>query len=45
MSIGICHLWIAAKYFGKNLKFTVDKEASEKSPAGYYYIVSLIINE
>lgn len=45
IGIGICHLWIASRYFGKDLKYTFDKEALENFPVGYYYIVSLIINE
>lgn len=45
MGIGICHFWIAARHFDKDLKRTLDKEAVENSPAGYYYIVSLIINK
>ncbi|WP_099189599.1 nitroreductase family protein [Tepidibacter mesophilus] len=45
MGIAICHLWVAARHFEKDLKYTFDKEEEEKSPSGYYYITSLIINE
>lgn len=42
MGIAICHLWIAAKHCDNDLKFTIDKEAAENPPEGYYYITSLI---
>jgi nitroreductase len=45
MGIAMCHLWIAARHFGKNVKFVTDKGAVENPPAGYYYTVSAIIND
>ncbi len=45
IGIGICHLWIAARHFGKDLECIIDREAAANSPAGYYYIVSLLIRE
>lgn len=38
MGIAFCHLWIAAKHFGKDIEFTSNEEALENQPTGYYYI-------
>ncbi|AOY76529.1 nitroreductase family protein [Clostridium formicaceticum] len=41
MGIAMCHLWIAAKHFGKKVEFINDIAAQNNPPEGYYYIVSL----
>lgn len=41
IGIALCHLWIAAKHFGKNIEFISDETAQNNAPAGYYYIASL----
>lgn len=41
MGIGLCHLWIAAQHFGKEIEFINDKEAQNDAPGGYYYVTSL----
>jgi len=41
MGIAICHLWIAAKHFGKQVEFISDKEAQNNSPAGHDYTISI----
>jgi nitroreductase len=41
MGIALCHLWIAAKHFGKKIDFTSDQKAQNTAPKGYYYITSL----
>jgi hypothetical protein len=41
MGIAICHVWIAAKYFGKEVEFISDKAAQNNSPAGHEYVVTI----
>ena len=43
MGIAICHLWIAAEHFGKDIEFIADQTAQNAQPAGYYYITSMHI--
>jgi nitroreductase len=43
MGIAICHLWIAAKHFGKEVEFIGDKEAQNNPPAGHYYVITIKI--
>jgi nitroreductase len=43
MGIAICHLWIAAKHFGKEVEFIHDKEAQNSPPAGHDYVITLKI--
>jgi len=43
VGIAICHLWIAAKHFGKEVEFICDKEAQNNPPAGHYYVITLKI--
>ena len=43
MGIAICHVWIAAKYFGKEVEFICDKEAQNNPPAGHYYVITIKI--
>ena len=43
MGIAICHLWIAAKHFGKEVEFIGDKEAQNNPPAGHYYVIIIKI--
>ena len=43
MGIAICHLWIAAKHFGKEVEFICDKEAQNNPPAGHYYVITIRI--
>lgn len=42
MGIGICHLWIAAQHFGKDIEFSKNTDAQEHLP-GYNYFISLKI--
>lgn len=44
MGIAICHVWIAAKYFGKEVEFICDKEAQNNPPGGHYYVITIKIN-
>jgi hypothetical protein len=43
MGIAICHLWIAAKHFGKEVEFICDKEAQNNPLAGHYYVITIKI--
>ena len=43
MGIAICHLWIAAKHFGKDVEFIWDKEAQHNPPAGHDYVITMKI--
>jgi nitroreductase len=43
MGIAICHLWIAAKHFGKEVEFIGDKEAQSHPPAGHEYAITIKI--
>ncbi|SHK53200.1 nitroreductase family protein [Paramaledivibacter caminithermalis] len=44
MGIAICHIWIAAKKYGKDMKIITDRKGLEYSPKGYNYVISLIID-
>ncbi|MGO8987594.1 MAG: nitroreductase family protein [bacterium] len=43
MGIAICHVWIAAKHFGKEVEFINDKERQNKAPAGCDYVITIKI--
>ena len=43
MGIAICHLWIAAKHFGKEVEFIFDREAQNNTPAGHDYVITIKI--
>ena len=43
MGIAICHVWIAAKHFGKEVEFICDKEAQNDPPPGHEYVISIRI--
>jgi nitroreductase len=43
MGIAICHLWLAANHFGKEVEFACDKEAQNNPPASHYYVITLKI--
>jgi nitroreductase len=43
MGIAICHVWIAAKHFGKEVEFVSDKEAQNNSPSGHDYVLTIKI--
>ncbi len=41
MGIPICHLWIAAKHFGKEVEFIEDKNAKNNPPPGLEYAITI----
>jgi nitroreductase len=43
MGIAVCHVWIAAKHFGKEVEFINDKEAQNNPPAGHDYVITIKI--
>jgi nitroreductase len=43
MGIAICHLWIAAKHFGKHIELIDDKEAQNNPPPGHDYVITIKI--
>jgi len=43
MGIAICHVWIAAKHFGKEVEFVNDQEAQNKPPDGCNYVITIKI--
>jgi nitroreductase len=43
MGIAICHMWIAAKHFGKEVGFIRDKEAQNHPPSGHDYVITVKI--
>ncbi len=43
MGIAICHIWIAAKHFGKEVEFIGDKEAQNNPPEGHEYVLTIKI--
>jgi nitroreductase len=43
MGIAICHVWIAANHFGKEVEFIGDKEAQNNPPAGHDYVITIKI--
>jgi len=43
MGIAICHVWIAAKHFGKEVGFISDKGAQNNPPDGREYIITIRI--
>ncbi len=45
MGIALCHLWIAAEYFQKNMDIIYDDPARKAIPAGYFYIATVIIEQ
>jgi nitroreductase len=44
MGIALCHVWIAARHFGKKVDFTLDEEAQAYPPAGDDYVVTMKIS-
>ncbi len=44
MGIAICHFWIAARQFGKEVQITDNENARANPPTGYYYIASLKVS-
>jgi nitroreductase len=44
IGIAICHVWIAAKHFGKEVEFIRDKEAQNNPPSGHDYVITIKIN-
>jgi hypothetical protein len=40
MGIAICHVWIAAKHFGKEVELICDKEAQNNPAAGHDYVIT-----
>jgi hypothetical protein len=43
IGIAICHVWIAAKHFGKQVEFVSDREAQNNPPSECDYIVTIKI--
>jgi len=43
IGIAICHLWITAKHFGKEVEFVGDKEAQNNPPSGHDYVITIKI--
>jgi nitroreductase len=43
IGIAICHVWIAAKHFGKEVEFISDKEAQNNPPSGHEYVITIKI--
>jgi nitroreductase len=43
MGIAICHMWIAAKHFGKQVEFINDEEAQNNPPSGHDYVITIKI--
>jgi len=43
MGIAICHVWVAAKHFGKEVEFIGDQEAQNNPPAGHDYVITIKI--
>jgi nitroreductase len=43
MGIAICHVWIAAKHFGKQVEFINDREAQNNPPSGHEYVITIKI--
>ena len=41
MGIAICHVWIAAKHFGKEVEFISHKDAQNNPPAGHDYVITI----
>jgi len=41
IGIAICHVWIAAKHFGKEVEFISDKEAQNNPPPGHDYVITI----
>lgn len=44
MGIGLCHLSIAAKHLGKELKFLLNESTKENVPKGYFNVGNVEIN-
>jgi nitroreductase len=43
MGIAICHVWLAAKHFGKEVEFIGDKEAQNNAAEGHQYVMTMRI--
>jgi hypothetical protein len=43
IGIAICHVWIAAKHFGKEVEFISEQEAQNNPPAGHDYVITIKI--
>jgi hypothetical protein len=43
IGIAICHVWIAAEHFGKEVEFVNDKEAQNNPSAGCDYVITIKI--
>ena len=43
MGIALCHVWIAARRFGKEVEFILDQEAQNNPPAGHDYVITMKI--
>lgn len=43
MGIAICHVWIAAKHYGKEVEFISDQEAQNNPPEGHDYVTTIKI--
>lgn len=41
IGIAICHIWLAAKHFGKEVEFISDKEAQNNPPEGHDYVITI----
>ncbi|NTW71479.1 MAG: nitroreductase [Eubacteriaceae bacterium] len=45
MGIAICHLELAARHLGKTVTYSFEGNAKNLAPEGYYYVISIHINE
>jgi len=43
VGIAICHVWLAAKHFGKEVEFISDQEAQNNPPSGHEYVITMKI--
>jgi hypothetical protein len=43
IGIAICHVWIAAEHFGKEVEFIGDEKAQNNPPSGHDYVITIEI--
>jgi nitroreductase len=41
VGIALCHMWLAAKHYGKMVEFFIDQSSASTPPKGYSYVASM----
>ena len=44
VGIGLCHLWLSAVHFKKDIRFVNERPSEERAPKGYRYVASAMMD-